>query len=186
LTSTAITQEYINVGNINGQTPQSRWDTEEATAKQLIASSIPDHVFNRIKMQITATDVRNTLRAHYQTRSKMIMVDLGKKLQNIKCGDDDDVCAHFTKLDNLREQLSAMGKILGDDKYTSILLGSLPTSYKPTTSAINAAADLSSTDITPDIVMRLVTDEYDRCIIKKGTGKNGPEEAFSADGRKRD
>src|SRR6267142_2035479 len=92
----------------------------------------------------------------------MIVVDLGKKLQNIKCGDDNDIRIHFTKLDNLCEQLSAMGKILGDDEYASILLGSLPTSYKPTTSAINAATDLSGTDITPDIVTRLVTDEYDR------------------------
>ena len=125
---------------------------EEATAKQLIASSVPDHVFNQIKMQITATDVWNTLQALYQTRSKMIVVDLSKKLQNIKCSDDDDVCTHFTKLDNLHEQLSAMGKILGNNEYASILLGSLPTSYEPTTSAINAAADLSGTDITPNIV----------------------------------
>jgi len=152
LTSTTITQEFIDTGDINGQTPQSRWDVEEATAKQLIASSIPDHIFNWIKMQIIATDVWNTLRALYQTRSKMIMVNLGKKLQNIKCSNDDDVHAHFTKLNNLREQLSAMGKILGDDEYASILLGSLPTSYEPTTSAINTAADLSGTDITPDIV----------------------------------
>jgi len=54
-------QEYIDTGNINGQTPQSRWDAEEATAKQLIASSVPDHIFNRIKTQITATDIWNTL-----------------------------------------------------------------------------------------------------------------------------
>jgi gag-polypeptide of LTR copia-type len=116
----------------------------------------------------------------------MIMVDLGKKLQSIKCGDNEDVHAHFTKLNDLHEQLLAMGKILGDDEYASILLRSLPTSYEPTTSAINAATDLSSTDITPDIVTRLVTDEYDQRVIKKGMGKNGPEEAFSADGRKRD
>jgi len=49
------------MGNINGQTLQSRWDAEEAAAKKLITSSIPDHVFNQIKMQITATDVWNTL-----------------------------------------------------------------------------------------------------------------------------
>ena len=116
----------------------------------------------------------------------MIVVDLSKKLQNIKCGDNDNVHTHFTKLDDLREQLSAMRKILGDNEYALILLRSLPTSYEPTTSVINAAADLSGTDITPDIVTRLVTNKYNQCIIKKGTGKNGPEEAFSADRRKRD
>jgi len=59
----------------------------------------------------------------------MIAVDLGKKLQNIKCGNNNDICAHFTKLDDLHKQLSAMGKILGNNEYASILLRSLPTSY---------------------------------------------------------
>jgi gag-polypeptide of LTR copia-type len=122
LTNTAITQAYIDAGNVNGQSPQTRWDAEEAAAKQLIASSVPDHVFNRIKTQTTTRDVWNTLRSLYQTRSKMIVVDLGKKLQGTKCNDDDDVRAHFTKLNDLREQLAAMGKTIDDDEYSSILL----------------------------------------------------------------
>src|ERR1700730_18037163 len=121
-------------------------------------------------------EVWDTLKSLYQTRSKMIMVDLGKKLQGTTCSEEDDMRAHFTKLNDLRDQLSAMGKYIGDDEYSSILLGSLPPSYEATTSTINAASDLSRTDITPDIVTRLVTDEYDRCVIKKTSGKNGLEE----------
>ena len=185
LTTSILPVNYILAGNINGQTPQDRWDAEEAAAKQLIASSIPDHVFNRIKSKTTAMEVWDTLKSLYQTRSKMIVVDLGKKLQGTRCSEEDDVRAHFTKLNDLREQLSAMGKDVDDDEYSSILLGSLPPSFESTISAINAASDLSGTDITPDTVTRLASDEYDRRVIKKGTGKNGPEEAFSADGRKK-
>ena len=101
--------------------------------------------------------VKHTLSPLYQTRSKIIVVDLGKKLQNIKCDKNKNVYAHFTKLNNLHEQLSAMGKILSDNEYSLILLGSLPTSYELTTSTINTATNLSNTDITPDIVMQLVT-----------------------------
>ena len=128
LTKTAITATYLIAGNINGQSPVARWNVEEAVAKQLIASSVPNHIFNRIKSQITTCNVWNTLQSIYQTRLKMIMVDLGKKLQGIKCADNEDVHTHFTKLNDLCEQLSAMGKILDDDKYASILLVSLPTS----------------------------------------------------------
>jgi hypothetical protein len=113
------------------------------------------------------------------------VVDLGKKLQGTKCSEEDDVRAHFTKLNDLREQLSTMGEDVDDDEYSSILLGSLPPSYEATTSTINTASDLSGTDITSDIVTRLVNDEYNRRVIKKTSGKNGPEEAFAADGRKR-
>jgi hypothetical protein len=111
---------------------------EEAVAKQLITSSVPDHIFNWIKSQITVCDIWNTLQSIYQIRSKMIMVDPGKKLQSIKCSDDKDVCAHFTKLDDSCEQLLAMGKILGNNEYALILLGSLPTSYELTTSTIKS------------------------------------------------
>src|SRR5487761_1616980 len=118
--------------------------------------------------------------------ANLAVTDLGKKLQSAKCEEEDDVRSHFTKLSDLREQLSAMGKDIDDQEYASILLGSLPPSYEPTTSAINAAADMTGTDITPDQVTRLVTDEYNRRIIKKGKGKTAPDEAFAANGQKVD
>jgi hypothetical protein len=61
LTSTAITATYLIAGNINGQSLVARWNAEEAVAKQLIASSVPNHIFNWIKSQITICDVWNTL-----------------------------------------------------------------------------------------------------------------------------
>jgi hypothetical protein len=75
-----------------------------------------------------------------------------------------------------------MGKTLDDNEFTSILLGSLPTSYAPTIGGINAAADSTGNAITSDQVIRLISDKYDRRTMKKG--KNGPDEAFAANGQK--
>ena len=92
---------------------------------------------------------RNAIKALYQTRSKMITVNLGKKLQSAKLGNEDNACAHFTRLMDLQEQLTSMGKILDDDEFVSILLGSLPPSYSPTIGGINAAADSTGNAINP-------------------------------------
>jgi hypothetical protein len=43
-------------------------------------------------------NVREKLKKPFQSKSRTILVDLGRKFQNTRCGDSDDVCAHFKKL----------------------------------------------------------------------------------------
>ena len=116
----------------------------------------------------------------------MITVDLGKQLWNTKLGDDKDAHAHLTCLQDLREQLASMGKTIDDDEFASIILGSLPPSFESTINTINTVADTAGTDVTPDQVIQLVTDEYNHCVLRKGKSKTGPEEAFATNGQKRD
>ena len=175
LTSTTFPAAYIIAGNVNGQSPVQCWAVEEARSKQLIVASVPDDIFNRIKSKTSTMEVWNTIKAHYQSRSKMITVDLGTKLQDTKLGDEDDTQAHFTRLLDLREQLASIGKILDDTKFASLLLNSLPASYEATIGVINAAADCTGNPITLEQVIELITDEYNRQVIK--AGKNGSEEA---------
>ena len=116
----------------------------------------------------------------------MIVVDMMRKLQNMKCGEDIDVRAHFTKLDNMRNQISAMGKNFMDEEYASILLGSLPSCYASTTSGMNAAAYYSGQPTTPNGVVKLITNEYNRWMITQGKSGNSLEEAFASQDRKID
>jgi hypothetical protein len=54
LTNASMTQLYNNAGTIGNTTPQMRWTHDQAVVKQLIAASVPDTVFNRIKTGTTA------------------------------------------------------------------------------------------------------------------------------------
>jgi hypothetical protein len=101
LMSTTIPATYIAAGTINGLTPDQCWAAKEAAAKNMIATSVPNHIFNRIKNKTTTMEVWTAMKAIYQTRSKMITVDLGKKLQSTRLGDEDDACAHFAWLVDL-------------------------------------------------------------------------------------
>src|SRR6266404_3390892 len=184
LTNVTVTPTYIAEGDINGRSPQQQWGDHEAGAMQMIAATVPDHIFNRIKSKPNTTELWGALKAIYQTKTKMSVVDLGQKLQNIRCDEDGNIHAHFNLLSDMREQLTSMGKTTDDDEFMSILLASLPPSYETTQSTINAAADMSGTDITPDRVIRLVSEEYDRRARKNG--KSGTEDAFAANVQNKD
>ena len=177
LTNVSMPAAY-GPGTINGVTLAARWAQGEATVKQAIAASVPDSIFNRIKGSTRAKDVWDALKALFEGRTQMIIVDLRRQLQTMKCGEDDNVRTHFDTIANLREQLAAMGKTIADDEYASILLGSLPAAYDATASAMSTTASLTNTTLTPNTVIRLVTDEYDRRALKKP--KDGQDEVLGA------
>jgi transposase InsO family protein len=186
LTNATITATYTAVGTVGSVTPQMRWSGDQAMVKQLIAISVPDTVFNRIKTGTTAKDVWDALRKLYEGRTMLITIDLGRRLQTMRCGEDESVREHFERLGNMREQLAAMGKLIADEEYASILMGSLPALYAPTLSGISAAAEISATTLTVVMVTKLAIDEYDRRTL----GNTKSDEAFAVDakrkGKKRD
>jgi hypothetical protein len=183
LTSSMTPQSYTNTGVINGLTPDQRWSNEEAEAMDMIALSVPDNIFNVIKDETTTMAVWNAVKDIYQNRSPMIAVDLGKKLQNSKLGDEGDACAHFTRLNSLRGQLASMGTTYTDAEYAAILLGTIPPSYAPILGGLNTVAHTSGNAITSSQVILLISDEYDRHVIQKGNNTN--DKAFAANGQKR-
>ncbi|KAF8229593.1 hypothetical protein L208DRAFT_1285952 [Tricholoma matsutake] len=100
----------------------------------------------------------------------MVSVDLHRRLQEEKCVEKGDVRAHFSKLRTMCEDLSAMGKPPANTDFYAIILASLPPSYDPYISAVNA--DSSPYPNTTSSVLRMtlssddliltVTEEYER------------------------
>ena len=182
LTETTTTATYVTVGAVNGLTPDMRWAIDQAVVKQLIAASVPDSVFNSIKSGRTAKDVWDALKRLFEGRTSLITVDLSRRLSSTHCGEDESVCEHFDKLAGIREQLAAMGKSISNDEFASILMGSLPKSYKPTLSGIAAAAEMSGTTPTIAVITKLAFDEYDNRVLETGKPQ---DEAFASDDKKK-
>ena len=138
-----------------------QWKTDEAAAKQCIASTIPDSVFNRVKGKRLAKDVWAAVVEIFEGKSYMLVVDLKKKMQNVKCGDNNNVRTHFDKIADMYEQLSSMGLTISNNDYASVLIGSLPAVYDPTISSIVTAASLVGKKPEPEVIVKLVTDDFD-------------------------
>ena len=62
----------------------------------------------------------------------------------------------------MHEQLTSMGESITDTKYRAILQGSLPASHSQTLTNIATMTAITGTDATLAVVIKLVTDEYDR------------------------
>lgn len=160
----------------------ARWLQNEAIIKQAIANMVPDLIFNRIKMKTTAKEVWDALVNIYEARSLMVAIDLRKQLEGLKCGERDDFRTHFDKPGEQCEKLASVGIELPDTEYVNIILGSMPSSYDPTISSMTAAASLSGKPLTPEIVTKVILDEYDRHgVSRKKLTKDGEKDiAFSA------
>src|SRR5258708_36277426 len=115
---------------------------------------IPDSVFHKIKTADFVKDVWDRLKGLFEGKTRMLLIDLGRKLQNTCCGDSEDVRAHLKKLADLHERLSALGRTVNDDEYVSVLIGSLPPSYDTTINTLTTSCDVTNMDITPTSVIR--------------------------------
>ena len=62
----------------------------------------------------------------------------------------------------MKKELAGMGHSPGDNEFYVIILGSLPYSFKPFISALNATASVIGTILSSDELMQAFIDEYDR------------------------
>jgi len=155
-----VMQTYTNIGTVNSITPEMQWANDKATTMYTIVASIPNSMFTNIKSKITTKDVWDALKALYECHTQMVLVKTSQQLQTSRCSKDNNVCKHFNKLTNLREQLGVMGKSIPDNEYASILMGSLPESYTAILGSIAAAAEMSGTTVSAAVVVKIATDGY--------------------------
>ena len=165
------------------------WRQGEAVVKQQIAGTIPDSLFMKIRGKGTAREIWDGLGDDFQKKSRMVSVDLRRRLQQEKCVEKGDVRAHFSKLRTMREDLASMGHPPSDDDMYAIALGSLPPSYDSYISAVSATSSVLGTTISADALMTTITDEYDRRLLNSKGGKKDENVAFhshegSSKGRK--
>ena len=162
------------------------WKQSEAVAKQHIASSIPDSLFMKIRTKKTAYEIWKELENHFQNRSRMVSVDLRRRIQELRCAEKGDMLNHFATLRTMREDLAAMGQPLSENDFYAIILGSLPASYDPYISAVNATSSVLGKTISADDLMLTVTEEYERRNLKNKSGKKDENSAFYSNDSEKD
>jgi gag-polypeptide of LTR copia-type len=180
---TSPTQAYTTLKTIGGLTPDTHWEKEENTIKQVLRLMLPDTAFNRIKALANVHDTWEILRCVYEERSKALVTDLVQRFQNKHCNEDKNIRSHFEYLADLHEQLVAMGESVTDEDYTDTLLALLPTSYDGAVSSISTSVHLGSKALTAEIFKQLILDEAEQQQVKDRYVENR-DEAQAADSGK--
>jgi len=155
------------------------WKLGEAVVKQQIAVTIPDSLFMKIGMKGTAYEIWEALMKDFQNKSRMVSVDLKRRLHQLRCTDKGDIRSHFATLRTMREDLASMGHAPTEDDFYAIVIGSLPPTYDSYISSINATSTVLGTFLTPDDLMQAITEESDRHSLGK-TAKKEENVAFHA------
>lgn len=171
-TQTTTTVAAPDPAQIKYEEDLVQWRKNEAIVKQLIAATISDSLFLKVRSKPTAHGIWEALANTFEKKSRMVSLDLRRRLQEERCGNKDDVRTHVTKLRTMYENLAAMGHPPSDDDFTAIILGSMPPSFDSYISSLFAASRLNAVTISPDDAMDALTDEYER---RRASRPKGPD-----------
>src|SRR5258705_3997095 len=145
---------------------------KNSLVKQHIFSTISDRLVMRVKNLQTASMIWVEIRKIHEGKTELVQVDLRRRLQETRCEEGGDVRNHFTELMTMREQLAGMGATIDERDFYAIALGSLPESYRPLLSAINATARISQKTLTTYELVNIITEEYEhRLLASRGSSK---------------
>jgi gag-polypeptide of LTR copia-type/Zinc knuckle len=103
----------------------------------------------------------------------------------LKCEDDANVHKHLESLMRMHGQLAGMNVALTDDDLVTIILGSLPKSYRPLINAITMSVAHAKAKLEPDQVVGTLIDEFEQLTIEEHQLKANENALTAANGRRK-
>ena len=180
--TSVLTQEEVSMNDEYARNIAT-YLQQQAIVFQQIASTIPDSLYLKIKGKPTIKEAWDALKADFEKRSRMITIELRKKLHDIRCAENGNVRAHFDTIRTMREELASLGTTINQQDFSAIILGSLPKNYDQFLSAVTATASVLKQDLDPEDLMQTIIDEFNRCSTRSGFSKDkNADAAFFAGG----
>ena len=149
----------------------NQYSLEQAIVFQQIASTIPDSLYLKIKGKPTVKEAWEALKNNFEQQSRMINIELRKRLHDTHYTENGNMHTHFDNLRTMREELASLGTILSEQDFSAIILGSLSKSYDQFLSAITVTASMLKKDLDPEDLIQTVINEYDCRTAQQGTTK---------------
>ena len=173
------------------------YDKCEYLAQHVILSTTSTCLGNKIKNLKTLHDMWDAVKADTTTKSTLFLLDAEDQLASMKLAENNDLKAHlmevkqhFQLMGQRHDNLLKMGSTISDSCYNTIIMSSLPESYRPTLQTITAvewASTLlgtsSSRAMKPDNLITFIMEEAQHHIINDECTKNA-ESALTALGKK--
>jgi len=118
----------------------------EKLAQHIILSTTSTHLGSKIKELKTAKEMWELVVADVTMKSTLFLLDTEEQLMSMKLSDNDDSKAHLAKIKQhfqlmlqRHKNLIKMGLTLSDTHFNTVIMTSLPESYRPTLQMITAA-----------------------------------------------
>ena len=173
------------------------YDKCEYLAQHIILSMTSTHLSNKIKNIKTSHDMWDVVKVDAMTKSTLFLLDAEDQLTSMKLAENDDpkghlmeVKQHFQLMGQRHNNLLKMGLTISNLHYNTIIMSSLPESYRPTLQTITAAEHAStllgtssSRAMKPNDLITFIMEEAQHRIINDKCTKNA-ESTLAALGKK--
>jgi hypothetical protein len=173
------------------------FDKREYLAQHVILSTTSTRLGAKIKDLKTATEMWEIVKGDTTTKSTLYLLDAEDQLASMKLSDNEDpkthlaeLKEHFQLMTQRHDNLTKMGSVLSDSRYRTIVMHSLPESYRPALQTITAAEQASaamggstSKRMKPEDLMSFFIEEAQHRVIDADRSKNG-ESALAVHGKK--
>jgi hypothetical protein len=138
------------------------YEQKEYMAQHVILSTISLRLSSTVKSKSNAKEMWDAVKLDATSKSKMHQVDTRRRLQQIQCDEDGDVRTHLIEMVKLRDELTAMGCSIDEAEFTTIILGSLPVSYRTLLTTITVSAGLSGRTVDSNEIWRICLTRWRR------------------------
>ena len=149
---------------------EKRWDDyyqREALIKAQIYTTIPEALLIEIRKLSTAKEIWDAICAKHEHTTLTVKIDIRRRMYEMKCDDDSNVRTHLEALMRMQEQLVGMEAGLTDDELITLILGSLPKSYRALINAISLSMRHAQIKLGPDAVIASLLEEFERLKIEE-------------------
>ena len=185
---TPATEEQVEAKDIKIQ----EYDRREYLAQHVVLSTTSTRLGAKIKNMTTAKEMWEAVKADATTKSSLYILDAEDQLSSMKLAENEDpkthpteMKHHFQSMIQRRDNLMKMGSELSATRFNTIIMSSLPESYRPTLQTITAAEKAnaitggSSNKMKADDLIAFLIEEAEHRVINAERSKNS-EQALAA------
>ena len=125
------------------------YEQKEYLAQHIVQSTVSPHVAALIHSK-TASKMWRIVKADATDKSKMRKVETHQKLQEMHCDEGTNIQVHLNGMIHAWDELVAMGSILSDPDFTSMILASMPDSFHLLLSSVTQAGHAAGKTTNPN------------------------------------
>jgi len=156
------------------------WIEKDVKVQHIIATTLPNSLFIRLINKKSAFKYFTMLSTLFEQCSIIVGAEMRRQLGELKLKEGGDARVHIDKIIASREELASIGRPVSDDDLSNTTYASLPRSYNPGLVSLLSTMCLQNKAITPNNLMDIVLEEYNRLTLQDGNkskGKGSSEDA---------
>src|SRR3984893_5067785 len=148
------------------------YEQKEYGAQHVMLTTVSPRLATLIKSK-PANEMWTAIHNDATKKSQLHKVDTRRRLQSMLCDENGDIKAHLNAMTKLREELEGIGTSVLDEDFGTMLLTSLPPSYRSLLHTITHTTSLSGITINLNDLMRIILEEARQRELSENAQKSG-------------